>query len=93
MPKYRATYSRGGILDFAVTAQKGRACLAVGSYRHAPEVRIYEVHLLRMKKSRRDSSDAGEMILSSPSESEWGKYGWTYLTLEAAEVKYCELMM
>ena len=91
MPKYRETYTREGI-DFTVTNRRGNVCLLVGTYRHTPTLHSYEVHHLRMKKSHPESADAGAMILSSPSESEWGKYGWTYLSLEAAQVKFDELV-
>ena len=35
-----------------------------------------------------DSADAGQLILCAPSESEWGKHGWTYLTLAAAQEQF-----
>ena len=90
MPKYRETYSRDGI-DFVVTKRQRNACLLVGTYRHTPDHHTYEVHLLRMVKQGGLSPDAGKMILSSPSESEWGKYGWTFMTLEDAQRKFAQL--
>ena len=91
MPKYRETYTREGI-DFTVTNRQGNVCLLVGTYRHSPTLHTYEVHLLRMVKQGGLSPDAGNMILSAPSAEDWGKYGWTYLSLEAAQVKFDELV-
>ena len=35
-----------------------------------------------------DSADAGQLILCAPSESEWGKHGWTHLTLQDAVKRF-----
>ena len=91
MPRYQPNYTRHGI-DFTVIQRTGNICLLVGSYQHTPDHFTYEVHRLRMKPAHPDSADAGQLILCSPSESEWGKYGWTYLSLEAAQVKFDELV-
>lgn len=91
MPKYQEAYTREGI-DFVVTQRQGNVCLLVGTYRHTSDHHTYEVHQLRMKRTHPDSDDAGEMVLCSPADSEWGKYGWTYLSLEAAEAKFHDLV-
>lgn len=91
MPQYRETFNRAGILDFVVLRRCFNVCLLMGLHRSSLDIRYYEVHLLRMKKSRRESAAAGAMILCAPSESEWGKYGWTYLRLKDAEAKFHEL--
>jgi hypothetical protein len=91
MPKYKDTYTRDGI-DFHVTEKHEIICLLVGTYRHSPTLHTYEVHLLRMVKQGGLSPDAGKMILSAPSTEDWGKYGWTYLSLEAAQEKFDELV-
>ena len=88
MPKQRETYSRDGILDFLVTKRQGNVYLLVGTYRHSPTLHTYEVHRLRMKPAHPDSPDAGRLILCSPSESEWGKHGFTYMSLEDAQKKF-----
>jgi hypothetical protein len=90
MPKYKDTYTRDGI-DFHVTEKHEIICLLVGTYRHSPTLHTYEVHLLRMVKQGSLSPDAGKMLLSSPSESDWGKYGWTFMTLEDAQRKFDQL--
>jgi hypothetical protein len=41
-----------------------------------------------MKPAHPDSADAGQLILCSPSESEWGKHGWKHLTLAAAQEQF-----
>jgi hypothetical protein len=87
MPKHRETYTREGI-DFTVTNRRGNICLLVGTYRHSPTLHTYEVHRLRMKPAHPESADAGQLILCSPSESEWGRYAWTYLTLAAAQDQF-----
>jgi len=91
MPRYQPTYTRDNI-DFSVIQRTGNICLLEGTYQHTPDHHTYEVHRLRMKKSHPESADAGAMILSAPAESDWGKYGWTYLSLEAAQVKFDELV-
>ena len=91
MPRYKPSYTRHGI-DFTVTNRRGNVCLLVGTYRHSPTLHTYEVHLLRMVIQGGLSPDAGKMILSAPSTEDWGKYGWTYLSLEAAQVKFNELV-
>ena len=35
-----------------------------------------------------ESADAGQLILCAPSESEWGKHGWTHLTLQDAVKRF-----
>ena len=80
------------MLDFKVIRRRHDVCLLVGQHRLSGDIVYYEVHLLRMKSSRPESLDAGSMILCAPSESEWGKYGWTYLRLEEAELKFAELV-
>ena len=87
MPKYRETYRREGI-DFTVTNRQGNVCLLVGTYRHSPTLHTYEVHLLRWANSHPKSVDAGAMILTAPSTEDWGKYGWTFMTLEDAQRKF-----
>jgi len=67
-------------------------CLLKGTYQHTPDHHTYEVHRLRMKPAHPDSADAGQLLLCSPSESEWGKHGWTYLTLAAAQEQFDTLV-
>jgi hypothetical protein len=87
MPKYQLNYTRDGI-DFTVIQRTGSICLLEGTYQRTPDLHTYEVHRLRMKKAHPDSADAGQLILCSPSESEWGRYAWTYLTLAAAQEQF-----
>ena len=87
MPRYKPSYTRHGI-DFNVTNRRGNVCLLVGTYRHSPTLHTYEVHRLRMKPAHPDSADAGQLILCSPSESEWGRHGFTYMSLEDAQKKF-----
>lgn len=47
----------------------------------------WEVHVLRMKPTHRSSPEAGKEVLSKASTSEWGKYGFTYQSLEKAQEK------
>ena len=90
MSKYTDTYTREGIA-FTVTDRQGYICLLTGTYNHTPDHHTYEVHKLRWRKSHPKSADAGEVILSRPTESDWGKFGWTYLTLEDAQRKFDQL--
>ena len=87
MPKYQPNYTRDGI-DFAVIQRTGNMCLLEGTYQHTPDHHTYEVHRLQMKKAHPDSADAGQLILCSPSESEWGRHGFTYMSLEDAQKKF-----
>ena len=87
MPKYQPNYTRDGI-DFTVIQRTANICLLEGTYQHTPDLHTYEVHRLRMKKAHPESADAGQLILCSPSESEWGKHGFTYMSLEDAQKKF-----
>ena len=87
MPKYHQAYTRDGI-DFTVIQRTGNICLLEGTYQHTPDHHTYEVHILRVKPAHPDSADAGQLILCAPSESEWGKHGWTHLTLAAAQEQF-----
>ena len=90
MPRYQPSYTRDGI-DFSVIQRTGNICLLEGTFQHTPDHHTYEVHKLRWRKSHPKSADAGEVILSRPTESDWGKFGWTYLTLEDAQRKFDQL--
>ena len=87
MPRYQPNYIRHGI-DFTVIQRTGNICLLKGTYQHTPDHFTYELHRLRMKPAHPDSADAGQLILCSPSESEWGRHGWTHLTLAAAQEQF-----
>ena len=90
MPRYKDTYTREGI-DFTVTNRQGNVCLLVGTYSHTPDHHTFEVHKLRWRKPHPKSADDGEVILSRPTESDWGSYGWTFITLGSAKAKFDEL--
>jgi hypothetical protein len=87
MPRYQPNYTRHGI-DFTVIQRTGNICLLEGTYQHTPDLHTYEVHRLRMKPAHPDSVDAGQLILCAPSESEWGRHGFTYMSLEDAQKKF-----
>lgn len=53
----------------------------------------WEVHVLRTRKTHPSSSEAGKKVLSRPSTSDWGKYGFTYQSLEKAQEKMDALVM
>jgi len=91
VPKYKDTYKRDGI-NFSVTRRQGNICLLTGSHNHTPELHTYEVHKLRLRNAHPMSAEAGELILSRPADSEWGKFGWTFTTLEGAQRKFNEMV-
>ena len=91
MTPYKDNYTRDGI-DFTVTKREGNICLLTGTYQHTPDHHTYEVHILKMAKAHPKSDDAGRMILSAPSACDWGTYGFTFLTMDAAQAKFEELV-
>ena len=83
--KYKTTF-KNGIYTFTQIKRHGNIVLfeeitALGS-------KQYELHILRYRMAHPKSAEAGTKILSSPSTSEWGKYGWTYQTRERADEKF-----
>jgi hypothetical protein len=51
----------------------------------------FEIHILRDKLAHFKSTDAGKMILSSPSTSDWGRFGFTYRCYDRAMDKFRKL--
>ena len=88
MPKYTTNYTHHG-LTYTEIKRHNNICLFEGI---APSGRKeYEVHVLREKLAHFKSADAGEMIMSSPSTSEWGNFGFTFQTKELARSKFRKL--
>jgi hypothetical protein len=88
MPKYKTEYTHHG-LTYTEIERHNNISLFEGL---APSGRKeYEIHILRFKKAHPRSADAGTKILSSPSSSEWGVYGFTYQSYERALVKFRKL--
>ena len=89
MPKYQTKYTHHG-LTYTEIKRHNNICLFEGI---APSGRKeYEIHVLRDKLAHFKSADAGTTILSSPSTSEWGKYGYTFMTKEKAIAKWNSLV-
>ena len=88
MPKYNPTYT-SNVYTFTEITRHGNIAIFEGIT--ASGGKQYEVHVLREKKAHPKSDNAGEMILCSPSTSEWGKYGFTYQTWEKADKKFQSL--
>ena len=88
MPKYQTKYTHHGL---TYTEIKRHENIALFEGITASGGKQYEVHVLREKKAHPKSDNAGEMILCSPSTSEWGKYGFTYQTWEKADKKFQSL--
>ena len=88
MPKYQTKYTHHG-LTYTEIKRHNNICLFEGI---APSGRKeYEIHVLRDKLAHFKSADAGTMILSSPSTSDWGVYGFTYQSKDRAMEKFRKL--
>ena len=88
MPKYQTKYTHHG-LTYTEIKRHNNICLFEGI---APSGRKeYEIHVLRDKLAHFKSADAGTMILSSPSTSDWGVYGFTYQSKDRAMAKFRKL--
>ena len=88
MPKYTTNYTNHG-LAYTEIKRHNNICLFEGI---APSGRKeYEIHVLRDKLAHFKSADAGTMILSSPSTSDWGVYGFTYQSKDRAMAKFRKL--
>ena len=83
MPKYNTTYHTNDT-TFVEIQRRDNVIIFEGT---CPDMerKQYEVHVLRRKQSRLDSPDAGTMVLSSPPTSEWGRYGFTHVSLDRAQ--------
>ena len=88
MPRYQTEYTHHG-LTYTEIKRHNNICLFEGI---APSGRKeYEIHVLRDKLAHFKSADAGTMILSSPSTSDWGVYGFTYQSKDRAMEKFRKL--
>ena len=83
MPKYNTTYHTNDT-TFVEIQRRDNVVIFEGTCSYM-ERKQYEVHVLRRKQSRLDSPDAGTVVLSSPSTSEWGQGGFTHVSLGAAQ--------
>lgn len=90
MPKYKPTYT-SSVYTYIEIKRTGNIALFEGIT--ASGCKQYEVHVLRDKQAHPKSNNAGEMILCSPSTSEWGRFGFTYQTREKADEKFQSLAM
>lgn len=90
MPRYKKTYPQAG-RTYTEKKRNNTIVLYEGSHPDGDEKR-YEVHVLRYKKAHPESAQAGQMILSNPSTSEWGRYGFTFISEEKALAKFDELV-
>ena len=88
MPKYKPTYTRN-VYTYTEITRTGNIALFEGITESSGKQ--YEVHVLRDKKAHPNSVNAGEMILCSPSTSEWGRFGFTYQTKDRAMEKFRKL--
>ena len=90
MPKYNPTYT-SNVYTFTEITRHGNIAIFEGIT--ASGGKQYEVHILRYRMAHPKASDAGTKILSSPSDSEWGQYGFTYQTKDKAKEKFQSLVM
>jgi hypothetical protein len=90
MPKYTTNYTRN---VYTYTEIKRNENIALFEGVTALGSKQFEVHVLRDKQAHPKSNNAGEMILCSPSTSEWGRFGFTYQTREKADEKFQSLAM
>jgi hypothetical protein len=88
MPKYKTTYNNS-IYAFTEIESHNNICLFKGVSPSGQEQ--YEIHILRYKMAHPRSANAGTKILSSPSSSEWGVYGFTYQSKDRAMEKFRKL--
>lgn len=76
---------------YTFTLHSKRGSVAIYEQRKGNTVR-YEV--MKLTKAKKDYEPygvkAGDIML--PSTNQWGRAGWTYLTLDAAEQKAYELI-
>ena len=86
MPKYKSEFRQAGA---TYTEIKRHQNIALFESDHTTPG--YEVHVLRMKPAHPKSSEAGTKILMSPSSSEWGKFGFTFVDRDRAEQKFQQL--
>ena len=88
MPRYQTNYTNHG-LNYTEIERHNNISLFEGV---APSGRKeYEVLILRYKMAHPRSADAGTKILSSPSSSDWGVYGFTYQSYDRALSKFRKL--
>lgn len=81
MPKYNPTFT-SSIYTYTEIKRHGNIALFEGVT--ASGGKQYELHILRYRMAHPKSAEAGTKILSSPSTSDWGQYGFTFMSIAKA---------
>ena len=88
MPRYQNEFSRNGMTYTEINRSHNNALFEGVS----PEGLVgYELHVIKLKPAHPRATDAGKMILSSPSTTDWGTYGFTFVSKDKAMEKFRKL--
>lgn len=78
-------------LDYTLIMRHGTVA-AIYEVAHNGVVREYEVWKLRVHKKDNPSYGITAGDIHKPSTREWGRFGWTFVSLESANKKFCHLI-
>ena len=88
MKPIKKTFSKDGF-KFTQLKREGRVCI----YSQVPdggEFRAFEVIIIKYRKERQINGKVLPAQEAYPSDSDWGKMGWTFISLEKAEQRFTE---
>ena len=88
MKKLPVNISNAGF-TFTQLKREGRVCI----YEQVPdggEFKAYEVIIIKYRKERQLYGKVLPAQEAYPSDSDWGKLAWTFMSLEEAEERFTE---
>jgi len=93
--KLKDSFKTNG-LDYSVMRRTEKVALVGVHHRSHSEPHAYETHLIKVTKPHLRDTEAieqgFEMVERLASNEQFGKYGWSWLTLEDAEQSFNQLV-